>query len=149
MKLSVNINIDANKESVWKIITDIDNSVNNISAIEKVEILERPKKGLVGLKWRETRTMFGKTATEDMTIKEYTKNDYYKTHAESHGAIYESKLSVEESNKKTTLTMAFEATPVTFGAKIMYTLMSFMIKGAMVKALQRDVEDIRKVAETL
>ncbi|MDA3938876.1 MAG: hypothetical protein PF693_06155 [Spirochaetia bacterium] len=41
MKIQVQISIDDTKENVWKVITDINGSVNNIKGIEKIEILEK------------------------------------------------------------------------------------------------------------
>ena len=63
MKFEVNTQIRAPKEAVWKTISDIERSVATVSAIQKIEVLERPEDGLVGFKWRETRAMFGKEAS--------------------------------------------------------------------------------------
>lgn len=66
MELSTQININQPIEKVWKKITDIENSANFIEGITKVEVLEKPKDTLLGFKWKETRVMFGKEATEIM-----------------------------------------------------------------------------------
>ena len=66
MKLKAEIMIDGTKEQIWEVITDIEGSVETISAIEKIDILDKPVSGFLGLKWEETRTMFGKEATEVM-----------------------------------------------------------------------------------
>ncbi|MGY8789334.1 MAG: hypothetical protein ACKVKR_03400 [Pseudomonadales bacterium] len=89
----------------------------------KVEILDQPAEGLVGLKWEETRTLFGKTATEIIWITETEKNSYYQTRAESHGAVYITRLSLKENNGITTYTMSFNGEPQTFGDKVMMKLM--------------------------
>lgn len=68
MAIKVDVTIDGPKEEVWNVIADIENSPNTITGIEAVEILEKPNDGLVGLKWQETRTLFGRTATEIMWI---------------------------------------------------------------------------------
>lgn len=63
--------INADRKSVWNTITDIENAPQTISGIEKVEILEKPASGMVGFKWRETRTMFGQTgATKKALAKD-------------------------------------------------------------------------------
>ncbi|MDA3941032.1 MAG: SRPBCC family protein [Spirochaetia bacterium] len=41
MKIQVKISISDTKENVWKVITDIEGSVNTIKGIEKIEILEK------------------------------------------------------------------------------------------------------------
>ena len=147
MKVSASISINSLQSKVWKLITDIKNSANLITAIEKVEILEQPKAGLVGLKWRETRKMFGKEATEVMWITDAVDGESYLTRAESHGAIYVSGLSLREENGKTILTQTFEGQAVSFGAKVMSALMGWMIKGSTRKAFEKDLQDIKAAAE--
>jgi hypothetical protein len=73
MKIKVEVPIRGTNEDIWKVITDIENSAVNITGIEKVEIHINPGENLVGLKWTETRTLFGKTATETMWITEAEK----------------------------------------------------------------------------
>jgi len=148
MEFKTDIQINAGKEKVWSVISNIENATDNIEAIQSIEVLEQPTNGMVGLKWKETRTMFGKEATEIMWITEASENEYYQTRAESHGAIYISKLWIEENEKGSRLNMSFNGTPVTFGAKFMSAVMGWMFKNATVKALKKDLEDIKKVAES-
>lgn len=148
MQIEVAVRVNAPKSVVWKIVSDIENSAATIPAIQKIEVLERPPEGLVGFKWRETRTMFGKTAYETMTVSEAVEESYYQTHAESHGSIYRSRISVADEGGSTRLTMWFGAEPQTFGAKVMGTLFGPLFKGATRKALLKDLEDIKKVAES-
>ena len=143
MEASVSVEINSPKESVWKTITDFDNAVNVLSGIEKIEVLEKPVESLVGFKWKETRIMFGKSATEIMWVTDSEENSFYKTRAENHGAIYESQLSISENDGKSTLTMSFKGTPQSFMAKVMSFLMSPFFKGATVKAIQQDLNDIK------
>ncbi|MDA3958674.1 SRPBCC family protein [Oceanispirochaeta sp.] len=85
MNIQSKTRINSSKEKVWKLITNIENSNNFIRGIEKVEILEQKENELIGLKWKETRTMFGQTATEIMWITDARENESYSTRAESHG----------------------------------------------------------------
>ena len=147
MKLKAEIIINGTKEQIWHVITDIERSVETISAIEKIEILEKPESGVLGLKWEETRIMFGKSATEIMWITDVVENEYYQTRAESHGAIYKSRLQIEESGDKSKLTMEFEGEPQSTSAKIMSFLTGFMFKSATEKALQVDLKDIKAYVE--
>lgn len=147
MNLKVEIPVQAAKEEIWKIITDIDNSPQHISAIEEVEIHHNPGEDLVGLKWTETRTLFGKTATETMWVTEAERNKFYKTRAESHGAIYTSIMRIDEKNGQTYLGMEFSSEAQTFGAKFMATVLGPLFKGATKKALLQDLEDIKRLAE--
>lgn len=148
MKVTVEIDIQGSKEEVWRIISDIENSASNISGIDKIEILDHPKDSLVGLKWVETRTLFGKTAVETMWITEAFENNYYQTRAESHGAVYVSVLKITGSQNGSRLTMEFNSYPQTFGAKIMGLLLGTIFKKAMIKALKKDLSDIKAVVES-
>ena len=68
MNIEVSQRIEAPAEQVWAVITDLANSPQVISGIDAVEILGGPPEFGVGTRWRETRTMLGKTATEEMEV---------------------------------------------------------------------------------
>jgi uncharacterized protein YndB with AHSA1/START domain len=70
MLVEVKTTIQGSRAAVWAAITDIENAPKFMSGIMKVEILEKPARGLVGLKWRETRMLFGKPASADKWITE-------------------------------------------------------------------------------
>ena len=137
MKLKAETTINGTKAQVWRVITDIEGSVETIRAIEEIEILEQPQSGVLGLKWEETRTMFGKSATEIMWITEAEENEYYQTRAENHGAIYISRLQIEEIGDQAKLTMEFEGEAQSTAAKIMSFLTSFIFKGALKRRYKR------------
>jgi carbon monoxide dehydrogenase subunit G len=147
MNLKAEIIINGTKEQIWQVITDIEGSIDRISAIEKIDILDKPESGMLGLKWEETRTMFGKSATEIMWITDVVENEYYETRAESHGAIYKSRLHIEESGDQSKLTMEFDGEAQSAIAKIMSFLTGFMFKSATEKALQEDLKDIKAYVE--
>ena len=147
MRVQARVCIDGTKEEIWQVITDIEGSEKTIGAIEEIEILEKPASGLTGLKWRETRTMFGKTATEVMWITDVKEAHYYQTRAESHGAVYITKLQIEEQEGKTYLTMAFDGQAQSLPAKIMSVATGFLFKSAAQRALQNDLEDIKVAVE--
>lgn len=148
MQVSVQVEVSGSREAIWKAITDIANSAETISGIEEIEILERPESGMLGLKWRETRTMLGKTATEVMWITDVVENQSYDVRAESHGSVYDSRLSIVDGQQGGhVLKMEFGARAQTLSAKLMSALLGWMIKGATQKALQQDLEDIKVAIE--
>ena len=148
MELSVFVEIEKSIEDVWKAIIDFENCSNYINSIIDLEIIDNPKDTLIGFKWKETRVMFGKEATETMWITDYIENNYYQTRAESHGSIYISRLSLERVRENTKLTMSFTAEAQTFFVKILSVFMGFMIKGSMKKALLKDLNDIKNHLES-
>ncbi|MGL1902861.1 MAG: SRPBCC family protein [Fibrobacterales bacterium] len=147
MKIAVSIEISKSLEDIWKVVTNIDGSPQVISGIESVEIIEGISATMEGLKWKETRTLFGKTATEVMWVTGVEKKSYYTVEAESHGSKYYTDVRLTPNGSQTILTMEFEGVPQTLGAKCMWFFMGFMFKGATKKALRQDLEDIKRFAE--
>ena len=147
-KVKVEQDINATPQMIWKVITDIENADKNISAISKVEILEKPSSGLIGLKWKETRNMFGKEATETMWIVEADENNYYKVHSRNHGAAYTSILEIVPNENNSKLIMSFEAEIESFIAKCFNKLLFPLFKSATIKALAKDLEDIKQKVES-
>lgn len=144
MQTSASMHMNATKEQVWAIVTDIENAKDRITCIKDIEILEKPSSGFVGLKWKETREMFGKEAVETMWIKESKENEYYVTEAINSGCIYHSTVALQEKDGGVELTMSFKSTPQSFFAKLMSPLM-LMMKGMIRKAFEKDLEDIKQV----
>lgn len=146
MAISVAEEVNAPRERIWDLITNPDAWTDMISGIISVDVLDRPQHGVVGLKWREKRLMFGKEAEETMWVTAAEPMHWYETRAENHGMIYTTRISIDEEGDKTIVRMTFSAAATTFAARLM-SLLSFMFNGALRKALQRDLKDIRQTAE--
>lgn len=150
MTISVTTEIQASAADVWKIITDIDSAATNISAILAIEVLERPQAdgSMLGLKWTETRKMFGKEAQETMTVVAEKPGRWYETRAENHGTVYTSKMEISEAANPggTVLTMSFGHKPLSLGARLM-SVFSFLFTGSIKKAFEQDLADIKRIAE--
>ena len=140
------VTINASKAAIWAAITDIENASETISGIEKIEVLEKPVNGLVGLKWRETRMLFGKPATAEKWITDAAENEFYKTRAESDGFVFLSTISISESSGGMTLTSSHDSKPQGIVAKLKSTPM-FLFKGVIKKALLQDLNDIKAAVE--
>lgn len=147
MNLEVHIDIAQSIESVWAAITDIENSSNMISAITQLAVIHKPVHGLLGFKWQETRVMFGQESSETMWITECVENQYYCTRAESHGAVYITRLAVAEKQGVTQLSMQFNSQAQSWLAKLLSGLMNVLIVKSMKKALLKDLQDIKQFVE--
>jgi Polyketide cyclase / dehydrase and lipid transport len=145
--VSVTQEISAAPEVVWSIVVGMDDWVETIQAIEKVERLDDGDGFLLGTTWRETRTMFKKTATEDMEVTEFKDGVSYATAAESHGSKYFSEISVAPTDRGSRLTMAFRGEPQTTFTKIMDVTVGRLFMGATRKAFAKDLADIAAAAE--
>ena len=147
MSVVVSQNIKASKDKIWEMITDIENAQKNISAILKINILNKPENGVVGLRWEETREMFGKKATETMWIEKAEEGKWYETTAHNCGCIYSTRIEISEVSGAVNLTMTFNSTPQTLVAKIT-TLIGLLFKGMIRKALEKDLRELKKKLES-
>jgi hypothetical protein len=147
MIVEVQVTIKGTKEAIWAAITDIANASETISGIEKIEVLEKPANGLVGLRWRETRTLFGKPATAEKWITDAAENEFYKTRAESDGFVFLSTTSISESSGGMTLTSSHDSIPQGVVARLLSIPMGVLFKGVAKKALLQDLNDIKSAVE--
>lgn len=145
-RVSVSIDIKGSKEKVWSVITNIEDSVNTVSAIKKIEILEQGDT-LGSLKWRETRDMFGTEATEVMWVHKFKEYEYCEVRAESHGSKYFTNFYLVDNGETTTLTIEFLAEIYSIKAKIMNFIFGWLFKKSTINAFKQDLEDIKKVVE--
>ncbi len=65
LSISVTRHVNAPADTVWQVLTDLDNAADTLSGVIRIERLAGEGYA-VGTKWRETRKMMGKEATEDM-----------------------------------------------------------------------------------
>ncbi|MFF7443954.1 SRPBCC family protein [Streptomyces sp. NPDC008122] len=141
--------VAASPGRVWEAITDLKDMPRVLSGVDRVEVLT-PGGFDVGTRWRETRRMLGKEATEEMTVTECEPPDRYVTVADSHGMHYVSELTLTpDGSGATTLRMAFSARPAGgrsagFAARV---LARFGAK-AVARALTKDLADIARTVES-
>ncbi|HTR80788.1 MAG TPA: SRPBCC family protein [Bacteroidota bacterium] len=146
MIVEAQINIVGSKSAVWAVMTNIENASQLISGIEKIEVLEKPKNGFVGLRWRETRMYFGKPATVEKQITEAVENEFYKTRAESDGFEFLSSMSISGNNDSVVLTSSHDSKAQGIVAKLKSIPMP-LFKGMVKKALLQDLNDIKAAVE--
>lgn len=146
MKITDSITIKAPLDKVFNVFTDLEKATERVKSISKLEVLEGPGLLQVGTKWRETRTMFGKEATEEMWVTALEPNASYEVAAESQGTKYLSRYQFTQNGEATEVSLVFEGMPLTASAKLMNAL-GFLFAGAAKKALHKDLEDLKAVCE--
>ncbi len=146
MIVSAAVTINGPKAAVWTAMTNIANAAEIISGIEKIEVVDKPANVLVGLRWRETRMLFGKPATVEKWITEAKENGFYKTRAEDSGFVFLTTNRISEGSGGVTLTSAHETKPQGFVASLKSLPMVFF-KGMIKKTILQDLNDIKKAVE--
>jgi len=146
MIVEAQVTVNGSRAAVWAAITDIENAAEIISGIENIEVIEKPANGLVGLRWRETRMLFGKPATVEKWITDAAENERYKTRAESDGFVFLTIMSISESGSGTTLTSSHVSEPQGIAARVKSIPMG-LFKGVVKKAILQDLNDIKSAVE--
>ena len=146
MLVEAQVTINGPKPAIWAAITDIENASQTFSGIENIEVVEKPENGLVGLKWRETRMLFGKPATAEKWITEAAENSFYKTRAEDGGFVFLTTMRISESSSGITLTSSHESKPQSLVATVSVPML-FLFRGVMKKAILQDLNDIKSAVE--
>lgn len=147
MLVETRVTIDGSTAAIWNAITDIEHAADIMSGIQRIEVVERPARGLVGLKWRETRMLFGKPATAEKWITDAAEHEFYSTRAESDGFVFVSTMRISESSSGVTLTSVHDSIPQTLATRLMSIPMGLLFKGVARKALLQDLTDVKSAVE--
>lgn len=138
--------INAPAEAVFAAASDFASAPQRISGIKKMEMLTEGPVGQ-GTRFRETRVMFGKEATETMQVLDFQPGRSYTLGASSCGCEYRTVVSVRPNGSGSEVTMDFTGRPLTFGAKVMAGLMGWMLKGTCAKLMKQDLADLKAAVE--
>lgn len=138
--------IAASPERVFEVASDLASLPETMSGIDSVEVLSDGSFGM-GTRWRETRTLYGKQATEEMWVTGFDPPRSYVVEAESHGAHYRTEITFAPEGDGTRVAFVFGARPVSFFARLFSVFSGMMLK-SLKKALEQDLEDLKRAAES-
>ncbi len=134
--------INAPQGKVFEIFADLHHAQDNISSIIGMEILTDGPVG-AGTRWRETRKIMGKEATEEMWISDWRPGSGYTVSCESCGCSYVTDISFSPSGGGTEVVMSMKVKPLTFVAKLM-TPIGWLFSGMFKKCMMKDIDDLRQ-----
>lgn len=143
MQIHVSRTIPAAPEQVFAAATDVVGAPRRIDGIESTELLTDGPVGL-GTRFRETRVMFGKEATEEMEVVGFDPPRSWSLAAESCGCKYLTEIRFVPDGAGTRIEMDFGGEPQTFLARIMGAVMAPLMRGTMVKCLEQDLESLER-----
>jgi hypothetical protein len=146
MIVEAQVTINGSKAAIWAAMTNIEKAAEIISGIKKIEVVDKPASRLVGLKWRETRILFGKPATVEKWITDAAENEFYKTRAEDGGFLFLTTNRISENGGGIALIGIHETKPQGFVATLKSLPMVFF-KGVIKKAILQDLNDIKSAVE--
>ncbi|MDA0365664.1 MAG: SRPBCC family protein [Chloroflexi bacterium] len=146
--VSVSQEVDAPAARTWAVATDIARVAEVLSAVNAVERLDGGDGFAVGTRWRETRRMFGRDATEEMEVTAVDPGRGYTVEAESHGTHYTSHIRVESlDDARSRIEMSFDAQAGGPVARVLAATLGRLAMGSTRRALAQDLADIAAAAE--
>lgn len=141
--------VDAPVARVWDVVTDLERSPEVIAAVEQVERLDDHEEFGVGTRWRETRTMFGRQATEEMQVTAVEAPRSYTVVAVSGSTTYTSTITLQPLGpQRCALAMSFAGQSAGVVGRLLAATVGRLFAGATRRALQRDLHDLARAAES-
>ncbi len=145
-KVQVQRVIQAPIDRVWEVFTDIAGAPKAIKGIDSVDLLSDVPFG-PGFRWRETRTIFGRSASEEMWVTDAQPLLRYEVAASSHGTDYLSTYTFDEVPGGVAVVLVFAGEPRSAVAKGMNLLTGWAAKGSVAKMLRQDMDDLAQICE--
>ncbi len=151
MKFTLERTINAPRKDVYRALTDLTRWPERIESIVRIEPAGQGDGPLAfeeGVSFKETRVMFGKEHTETMTIRDIRPDTGYALTACSCGADhrYTHTLS-DRPDGNTAVRIEADCRGQSLFAKAMGAIMGPVMKGSMVKCMQRDLDSIGRSLE--
>ena len=149
-KLSLTQHVNAPVDKVWAVISDIPGSAATLSGIESVQMLSDGPYG-EGTRWKETRTMMGRSETVEMWVSQADPPRSTTVKALQGGADYTSRMTLADRDGGTDLTMTFGADLINPSrmSKLAMALFGRLGMRMTRKALAKDLAEIAAKAESL
>lgn len=133
-------------ETVWEVATDLAHASSTIGGITSTQVLTQGPFG-VGTRWRETRTMLGRDASEEMEITAVEPGRSYTALAESSGMRYTTTWELVPTDDGTEIVMRFSGEPTNRISRLMSPLTGLMAS-SVEKAMRADMADLARAAES-
>jgi hypothetical protein len=141
--------VHAPVDVVFEVASDLERAAEHFGAIEKIEVLTPGPVG-VGTKWRETRRMMGREATETLEFTAFDRPRSYTAGCESCGVYLETAFRFETVNgpaSGTDVTVETRWKPRSLFAKLMSPLMNLMFLKTLRGCIEQDLADLARAAE--
>lgn len=135
--------IAADPGRIYNMMTDIEQTPRRFREISKVKLMTNGPFAR-GTKWMETRKLPNKETSQVLSVTETRQGEGYSVSSESNSVSYLSRFDLEPMINGAMLTLTVEAKP----SNPLAGLMMMFSKGAMLKAITKDLNSVKQAAET-
>lgn len=141
--------LSAPPEAVWAVLTDLEHAPETLRAVTKVELLTPGPYG-VGTRWRETRQMWGREATEEIWVTASEAPSRTVVEANPGKTRYTTTFTLRPAGSGTQLDVRFTARTLRPKPweRVLWKLFGPLGARATRKVLQKDLEDIAEATRT-
>ncbi len=143
---TTSIRVNAPQKQVFDALADVDRAPERMSGIRRVERLTDGPVGK-GTRWRETRIMFKKEATEELEMTAFDPPRGYTVGCKSCGCVYSSTFRVRPEGRESVLELEFTGRGTNVLSKAMSALMAPFMKKVMLKCINQDLADLKASIE--
>jgi hypothetical protein len=145
MKIKLTQLFDRPATEVFAVFTDLRRAPERVRGIKHIAVLtDGPMR--VGTQFRETRVMFGRDASELMTVTEFTPDRSYAVSATSCGCDFRTEFRFIPTGNRTRVEMEISSTPTTLMAKLMAPLGVVMAR-SMKRLCAQELDDLKQAIE--
>lgn len=138
--------VRATLDDVFGLFSDIPKTAERIQGIERIEVLtEGPVRA--GTRWRETRIVFRREATEELEITSLDPNKSYTVEGESCGIGHRTEFRFIPQGDNTRVEVEFVSRPLTLLAKLTSPL-GWLMTGAAKRCVDQDLDDLKAFIES-
>jgi ligand-binding SRPBCC domain-containing protein len=137
--------IEAPPAAVFAVVADVERTPARIPEVKTVELLTPGPVG-VGTKFKETRIMFGKEASETFEVVEYDPGRRLTLVAVSCGAEYRCDHRFVPDAGGTVLELEVQTRALSLFARLM-TPLGWLMAGVMKKVIAKDLDAVARAAE--
>jgi hypothetical protein len=141
--------ITAPVDVVFDVASDLGRAAETFRAIEKIEVLTPGPVG-VATRWRETRRMMGREATETIEFTAFDRPRSYTAGCESCGVYLETAFRFEPANgvtPGTNVTVEIRWKARSLFAKLLSPLTGLLFGKMMRGCIEQDLADLAREAE--
>ena len=145
MQIAVACFVEAPPDAAFSTAIDISNWPRFISGVQSVELLT-PGPVAAGTRFRETPSMFGRQAREDMALAQVEPPHRFLFTAFNHGTAYHAEHLFTLEGAGTRTTLIFEGRPATLLARL-FAPLGRLFLGTLKRQLESDLADLKLEAE--
>ncbi len=144
--VSVERDISASPERVWRLLTNLESWPNTFGSIVSLTRVEGGPEFDEGTRWRETRRILRREGTEELLVTSIEPGRSFTAEAENRGMIYASTFTIDPAGDGSRLTIEFAGRAAKRQGPVGRLFAKLGIN-AVRKGLEQDAADIARAAE--